>query len=214
MMISRVTQLNNNSLICKNNSPKTYLSNQDNSLKPSFKGGFKEPKALASFIDKVAEKYVKMLGSKQGQNLINWTEKHPGFKKNYFAHLIVLGSTLLSGMYVVKTINNKKLDAEKRRTLAINQGAVFALSTVMAYTFDKMLNKKTDAVITKFKTLNKNLGNLDQCVDGIKKGKSIVVIDSVYRFIAPVLVTPIANHIGNKINEKKAAKRAALDKQA
>jgi hypothetical protein len=214
MIISKITPLNNYKQTCKN---KPALNLDNSSV--SFQGGFKEPKFLTKFIDKIAGGYVKMLESKAGQKIINATENHPKYKKNYFAHLIVLGSTLLSGMYVIKTMNNKNLDSEKRQTLAINQGIVYVVSTIMAYTFDKMLNKKTEHTIGKFKSLNTELKKVNpekfaQCVEGIKKGKSIVVIDSVYRFLAPVAVTPLANHIGNKINDKKTAKNATLNKQA
>lgn len=214
MIISKISPLNN----YKND---FGISNRNQCLldqsagEVSFKGRFKEPKFLTPIIDNIAFRFVKMIESKPGQKLVEATAKHPKFNKNIFAHLIVAGSTLLSGMYVIKTIGNKNLDSEKRRTLALNQGFVFLLSTVMAYTFDKMLNKKTDAVVAKFKNLNKDLlktnpAKFNQCIDGIKKGKSIVVIDSVYRFLAPVAVTPVANYIGNRLNEKNAVKNKAV----
>lgn len=217
-----------------------------------------------------------------------------------FSNLIVLGSTIMSGFYVGKTLTNEKLSKERRRTLAINQGLVYGVSTAMAYTLDFWTNKKARQIRDDFalvnneanqkplamlreqaKTLlpenfinsleakrseynsdklNKDLGSLFSDVDkkgkfnhimrdelkaitektgkiltgakldefnllaktiktvehmkaldgGLSKGKSIIAIDTVYRFIAPVLVTPIANAIGNHMAEKKEAKKVQM----
>lgn len=134
-------------------------------------------------------------------------ENQKKFSSNLFSHLIVIGSTILSGFYVVKTINNKKLEEKKRRTLAINQAAVWLASTIMAYTVDGKLNKwvnKVKADFNKLDDLAKVKNPLQKKhIEGIGKARSIMVIDTIYRFIAPVAMTPIANYIGNKINENK-----------
>lgn len=135
------------------------------------------------------------------------------FDSMLFSHLIVIGSTILSGFYVIKTINNKKLDEKKRRTLSINQAAVWLASTVMAYTVDGKLSKMTDKVKKDFIKLEKQSAKnnplLDKHVEGIGKAKTIMVIDTIYRFLAPVAMTPIANYIGNKIQESEKAQIAS-----
>lgn len=139
-------------------------------------------------------------------------DKAKKFESFLFANLIVIGSTILSGFYVIKTINNKKLDEKKRRTLAINQAAVWVASTVMAYTIDGKLNKYTTKVKDDFKKLNNipaimkdaaKVEKMNKHVEGISKAKGIIAIDTIYRFLAPVAMTPIANYIGNKLNEDK-----------
>lgn len=191
------------------------------------------------------------------------------YNNNLYSHLIVIGSTVLSGFYVLKTLENKKMDEDKRRTLAINQGLVYVVSTVMAYTFDHWINKKVADPLKdyskhnnqeneknlkalyeqlkqhmpedKYKALidekklvldNKAIADLETTIkqslsidkqkllsktqsavkskeylagldSGAKKAKSIMAVDMVYRFIAPVLVTPFANIIGNRLQGKK-----------
>lgn len=138
-------------------------------------------------------------------------------------HLMVLGSTIMSGFYVIKTLQNKNMDEDKRKTLAINQGLVYVISTVMAYTFDIMLGKKTNQLKSNFKKANMDLieknplfkndkEKFDEAVKklskqekGIGTAKKIIVVDLIYRFIAPVIVTPLANYIGNKLQAKKEA---------
>lgn len=140
----------------------------------------------------------------------NKTKKSPKFiDEKLTSHLIVLGSTILSGFYILKTIKNKDLDEEKRKTLAINQGLTYAVSTAMAYTFDNWLTKGYNKFIDNFKDANKAMGKTSEEIDkwgsGLKLAKSIIIIDTVYRFIAPVMVTPIANWCGNKLKEHKKA---------
>lgn len=206
------------------------------------------------------------------ENLSDKSKKLKLVKKyndNLYSHLIVIGSTVLSGFYVLKTLENKKMDEDKRRTLAINQGLVYVVSTVMAYTFDHWINKKVSGPLKEYSKYNnqeneKNLkalyeqlkenlpedkyrtlvdesklvldnnaiteleGAIKQSLSiekqkllsktqsairsqeylagldsGAKKAKSIMAVDMVYRFIAPVLVTPFANIIGNRLQGKK-----------
>lgn len=128
---------------------------------------------------------------------------------NLLAHLIVLGSTILSGFYIKKTLENKDLDAKRRKTLAINQAAVWALSTVSAYTIDGLIKKKFSTFVDKFMAANSHFNNdvieIERYKKGLSQARTAIVMGFVYRFLAPVVVTPIANAIGNKVNEKHSA---------
>lgn len=189
-----------------NNMTSNMSKNSKNKKDINFKGYLVCNKALTKLETSMAYGFAKFADSTPMESLVKKTNSNKKIHDNLFAHLIVFGSTLLSGMYMVKTITNKKLEDQKRKTLAINQGIVFVLSTVMAYTFDKMLAKKTNHVIDKYKALNANEKNLANQVKGIKIAKTTIIIDMVYRFIAPVAVTPVANYFGNKMQEKKAAR--------
>lgn len=156
--------------------------------------------AMEPIEDGIANGLAKLVESKPAQSLFKFTYKHNGLKKNLISHLIVLGSTLLSGFYVGKTLTNKKLDEKKRNTLALNQAGVFILSTIMAYSFDNMVTKKVDKVKDKFIEINKGKLNVDNQVKGIEAAKKIMIFTTMYRLIAPVIITPIANYIGNKVN--------------
>lgn len=153
--------------------------------------------------ENIAEGLANLLQTKASKKLIKKTEAHPKFNENLVSHLIVIGSTLLSGFYVLKTLQNDKLDDKKRKTLAINQAAVFTLSTIMAYTFDNIITKKTNKIKKRFEKLNLGNPKLEDHIKGIEIAKKIIIFSTMYRFIAPVIVTPIANAIGNKLNNKK-----------
>ena len=176
----------------------------------------KYKKVFNPVVEKLAEWIGQLAGSKAMKKYTDLIQKHPKIEKNLFSHLIVLGSTLLSGFYVAKTIKNNNMDKDKRRTLAINQAATFIASTVMAYTLDNWSQKHFKTFIKKYETINAKDPNIAQLSKGLKIAKATITIDMVYRFLAPVAVTPIANHIGNKIieNNKKTKEQKQLNKTA
>lgn len=147
---------------------------------------------------KMAFKITRILETKQVQNIVE-KSKTPLLA----AHLTAFTSLVLSGFYIKKTLENEKLDPEKRKTLAINQGSVCILSTALSYTINKVLDKKVNEFTDKFLKANahESLDSLAHYKDGIKTAASIMIFMTIYRFIAPVIVTPIANHIGNKLKD-------------
>ncbi len=159
-------------------------------------------------------------------------------------HVQVAGSVIISGMYMLQTIRNKELDEDRRRTLAVNQGLTFLISTFGSYFIDRGLDDWWEKITVKYaekQTGDKDLGKKlkaindeikaqfekeygkkppkgkkpkyvktlkyveDHCPDALLETKlrgmgvlkKLVVFGTVYRFLAPVLVTPFANMIGD-----------------
>lgn len=160
----------------------------------------------------LAKGTAKILELKPVEKLIDKTKNN-----DYLvSHLTVLTSLVLSGFYMKKTMENKDLEDTKKKTLAINQGAVLVLSTALSYTFDRYAKKHITQFSDNF--IKANAGEearmLDKYKVGIKAAASMMIFGMMYRFVAPVAVTPIANHIGNKIQDKKDKERMAKhDKQ-
>lgn len=244
-----------------------YSNNNNKQLKtgifynqPAFKGDIpipKKSKLLAPFhngMDKfttwISDNYTsKLYTSKLAQYLAKKTDK----LNSVVDHMQVMGSIIISGMYMTQTLRNKQLDEDRRRTLAINQGLTFVLSTIGSYTIDNMLDTKWEKLtakyaqkqtgdntfIEKLNQLNKEklakfnadktAGKLaedakfratsvldyvsqttqDKGLESRLKGmgvlKKLVVFGTVYRFLAPVAVTPFATMIGNKLVHHKNA---------
>lgn len=164
---------------------------------------------------KIANGLAWLMQTNPAKKLVKFTERTDFLKNNLYAHLLTLGSVIMSGFYVSRTLTNKKLDDKKKKTLAINQSAVFMASTIMAYTFDGIMNKKTDILKNKFRTLNlgKHIDNIEECIKGIDIAKKVMIFSTMNRFVAPVLVTPLAIYIGNKLQEKKEAELAFGNKK-
>ena len=121
-------------------------------------------------------------------------------------------------------------DADRRRTLAINQALCFFIPTIAAYTVDHALKDwtkkqeykysgwqehKTDIAKFEGKVLNKKevAKELGQKLKGVRILSSLATFTLIYRYATPVIITPIANWIGDRINTKKAeqAKEIALN---
>ena len=177
-------------------------------------------------------------------------------------HLNVASSAAISGMYIKKTLDNDKLDKDRRNTLAINQALVFAVSTAGSYLLDDSLGNWWNNTVTpkyagvfldekdkmaefiqknkeirKFnKTASKDakkdmlkvmdyvkkeinpdsikLEKLNTRLKGMDVAKKLFIFATVYRYIAPILVTPMANRIGDRYLQYKKAKEAEQTKQA
>lgn len=204
----------------------------------------------------IADKYTtKLYTSKVAKFLSNHTEK----LDSVVDHMQVMGSVIISGMYMTETLRNKQLDEDRRRTLAVNQGLTFLLSTIGSYTIDRSIDSWWEKVTAKYAqkqtgdnkilekitninneiikaaeakhnkqwkqipkkqrpklmtTLNyieENLPNttLESKLRGMGVLKKLIVFGTVYRFLAPVAVTPFATWVGNKLAAQKQAKKKA-----
>lgn len=155
----------------------------------------------------LAKGFVKLLENKYIKKFIEKTKN-----SNLVQNLTVLNSFIISGFYMQQTLKNKNLDSEKKKTLAINQGLTCAVSTLIGL----FINDKTDKFIEKhfadkYSAVALKSGGPKEAINlfhGINAAKSIIIFGIIYRFITPVVMTPIANHIGNKLQEKKEAKLA------
>ena len=186
---------------------------------PAFKG-HKPPEKAGWFARNFGEWYGKRLIESDRASKIS--EKLGKIKGGSTQFLTTLGSFITSSVYVHQTLTKKDLDPERRKTLAINQGLCFVVPTIAAYSVDKVLDdwKKSKEYrfsglqerkiemarfkgdIKKATEMEANLGNK---LKGVRVLASLTVFTFIYRFATPVLITPVANWISNKINENKKA---------
>ncbi len=167
-----------------------------------------------------------MYESKRANNLADRLSKTSGEMTN---HMATLGALLTSSVYMYQTLHKKDLDDDRRRTLAVNQGLCFLIPTICAYTVDKVLKNWTKQKIEyrysnlkeyfianaskdpnfspeKVEVLKKDLG---QKLKGVRTLISLAIFAMIYRYIAPVLITPFANKIGEHMNDKRKARAQA-----
>lgn len=128
--------------------------------------------------------------------------------KNMPIHLSTLGAAATSAFYVKSTLQNEKLAKKERKTLALNQALVFGVSTAGAYTVNKSLGKIIDNIKYKFIEYNQGNKHLGDRINGFKVASGLLVFAMMYRYISPVVVTPVASWISKKVGEHKAAKEA------
>lgn len=192
---------------------KTQVQSKEQSnegKKISFGGANVNAKKIGLVQNLLSKAVAAVMNNKFAQKVVEKTAKSD---INIVKHLTALSGVLISGMYVVRTLKNDKLDSERKSTLAINQAAVSVVSTVLGYTFDKVANTKIEKFIEKFQAANLSKGaeKLSEYAGGIKAAASMMIFGTVYRYLSPVLVTPIANKIGSIVNEQRAAKAEKAD---
>lgn len=130
-----------------------FTGNPTSVAKEVTQSKFFEParKLHGKLVDWLTENYYsKLANSNLAIKFAEYTKKLPQDKADMTKHMSALGATLISGMYVIKTLQNDKLDKEKRKTLAINDALTWGISTAGAYGFDKYLAKWCDNVTTRF----------------------------------------------------------------
>ena len=271
---------NNYTSTQKNN----YHTNTNPNVNPSF--GTRLPglsaflKPWKKFVDKSTDMIAKYYTANLYQSPITKATSKIADKLNGVVdHMQVIGSVIISGMYMNQTLHNDKLDTKKRKTLAINQGLTFVASTLLSYLIDDAIKEKWEKLTRKYavanlelgkhaslskserkqlytqklKELNKNIeewnkkrkldfnakiksgdlaadskfkmGNvadyiakkmpeskLSTMLKGMGVLQKLLVFGTIYRFISPVAVTPIANWIGNTLLNKSDNKKAEEDK--
>lgn len=101
-------------------------------------------------VDAIKDHYYKPI---LDSSFIKWFAKKSDKFGDATKHMMVIGSTIISGMYVVRTLQNDNLDKEKRKTLAINDALTWALSTIGAFSLDNSLNKMWEGQTRKYMAL-------------------------------------------------------------
>lgn len=166
-------------------------------------------KVYDNAVDCMAMGIAKSLHVKPVQSIIEKAADNKHCNDYLYAHLTTLTSVVLSGFYIKKTLENDRLDEKKKKTLAINQGVVAVVSTIVAYAANNFIDKKFDKFMKNYCNIAKN----DNYKKGLKIVKATVIFGTIYRFIAPVLATPIANAIGNRVHERKEAKSQKVNQK-
>lgn len=230
----------------KNNIQKETVPEKNNKKAVSFKA-----KSNIRFLDGVTQffqKYVlnpigKFFGNLYGRHLIeseafyNISQKISKLPGDVTEHMSALGSLITSSVYVHQTLTKKDIEHDRRRTLAVNQGLCFVVPTIAAYKVNKFINswvkkrgydysganhQAMDIAKLEGKKAPISPEKLGKRLKGIRTLASITVFTLIYRYATPVLITPLANMLGDKWNaniaEKKkarlAAEKLAEDKKA
>ena len=195
--------------------PEVNNKSQQTEAKPSkvaFKG--KKESAFGRWISEFYGKHYgrRVMNSEKIQNVSETLAKIPG---EMTEHMATLGSVLTSATYMYKTLNNKDLDSDKRKTLAVNQGLCCVIPTIGAYTVSKLLSKFKKNAEYKYCGLKEQQIALGQIskeeakvlketfgdkLKGFNALTSLITFTLIYRYLTPVLITPVANWIGRKLN--------------
>lgn len=214
------------------NSNQNYLNNKFKATtEPKEEQGINQPTFNGKLGDSVAKAFSKcyaepLMNNKGLQSFAERLSKMPG---SITEHMATLGALITSSVYMTRTLNNKNLESDKRRTLAINQAFCFVVPTICAYAVNHAIAGNTKALEYRYSgkmrqqialgkisadKLPDLLQNFGKKLKGFKTLASLATFTLIYRYVTPVIITPIANKVGAKFNEKRVAKREAEQAQA
>lgn len=195
--------------------PKTNYGRNNNQV--SFQAG-KKPGKVSRFFAEYYGKHI--LGSDSMRKVSEFLAKLDK-KGDVTRHFQTFGSLITSSAYMHSTLKNKEFDKDNALTLAVNQGLSFILPTIAAYTVDLAIRdinkqceyafsaaqeKKIKAAKLAPEAKQVAMEKLGKQLKGFRTLIGIVTFTTIYRYVAPVLITPIANWIGGKINAKRGSK--------
>lgn len=206
-----------------NNSTINYKSNL-NQAKPYNKnvpfGGSTTPVAKEIVKDAKLKFLPRVLLRAKDTTIVKGLAEKIAKSNNGIAGLLFLDSVILSSFYMFNTARNKKIKKEQKLPLIINQGLVFAVSSLGTLTIDKLLQNKIGVLKDAFKKLalkefvDKSPAILEQetkkigiTLKGLDTCKSLLIFGMIYRFFTPVFITPVANKVSEKIQHNKDAKK-------
>ena len=205
--------------------PDTAESNENISFKA---GAPKKPGFFKKLTEKIGEFMGKLYGKKliESDRMAKVSAALSDIPGGVTQAMATFGALLTSGTYVTRTLKNKDLEDDKKRTLAVNQTLCFIVPTIAAYTVDKLIGGWVKKQEYRFKNVNlgvaeklKATGNKDAAEklvkeivknsNGVRILASLATFTMIYRYATPVLITPLANKIGNWANARRAEKQAA-----
>ena len=104
-----------------------------------------------------------------------------------------------------QTAKSKTIEKDQKLPMILNQGITAVLCTIGAYKLDGVINKKLDKYKDVYKRMNPQLEEkvMNRRLTGIRLLGPIVIFTTIYRFVGPVIVTPIANKISEWLEPQK-----------
>ena len=206
-----------------------YSSNNQLSTKPNNKlntnnnisfTAKKMPGWYERCLEVIAKTYGNaMLNSKLVRKFTAWLSDID--KTNASKHFQVLGALVTSTGYAVNTMKKDDFEKKDARTLAINQGLGFVVPTALGYFIDNKIASKTkkaeynyiakrerELALGKFtpKEVADAKKTLSRGIVGFRALMAIITFTTLYRFVVPVAITPLANKIGHYVEEKRQQK--------
>lgn len=170
---------------------KEKTTNPLNAQKISFKNSLYD-----KYTDKIATGIGNLMNTKTVQNL---AEKF--HKTNFEMHMMNLTDVLTTGVFVAKTMNDKKLDEKRRKVLSINSVLSTSMSVLGGLGVNKLIEKPTEKFTEGFKKANKNSPDLAKHLEGIRVAKSALILGGIYYIFIPVISTFLAERVEKKLDK-------------
>lgn len=185
--------------------PKTSVSmiSKSNALFSDF--GAKYKKAKENFVEKCIIKPI-LQPVMNSDFMAKFADKTADMKK-LPSHMATAGSFVTTYFYAnrtLKTLNKDEEQKKRAKVLATNQVMVTGLSTLGAYGLNDALGSISKNLGYSFREANQGHAKLATRMKGFDIAKQLLIFTMMYRFVAPVIVTPLASKVGKVYQNYKA----------
>lgn len=144
--------------------------------------------------DGLAKNIAKVINQDGMQNFSNKYKD-----SNFPMHIVALTDILTTATFIHETNRSKKIEEERKKTLAYNAAISTGLSILSSYVVDKLLDKPTEKFIENFKKANKGLPNVEKQVEGIRIAKPILIMAGIYYTLIPFLSAFLSEKAEHKL---------------
>ncbi|MBO6273324.1 hypothetical protein J6O48_11170 [bacterium] len=169
-------------------------------------------KGWDNFIENGVIKYG--LKPVMNSKFMNWFADKTANVGNMPSHMATAGSIVTTYFYAnrtKKTLNKDEEQKKRAKTLVLNQWMVTAVSTAGAYGINGALGKISKNLGYKFREANQDCPKLAKRMKGFDIAKQLLIFTVMYRYIAPVIVTPVASKISKLVANRKNNQQAQPD---
>lgn len=168
-------------------------------------------KAYDSLTELIANRFIKPLANtKMIESILKFVDKHQVNVPRWGAAIF---ANILNAFYMYSVAKSDKLKKEQKSPLMLNMLITTVLSTLGGFAIDGAIDKALKPIENKIRVAHasKPRQEVDILVKGFKTAKSLLVFQMLYRFVAPVIATPMANWGINKYNDRKSQKIKVVD---
>lgn len=152
---------------------------------PNFKGKLTD--TLSKKIGKIFDKKGLQDFSKKVSN------------KNFDDLLLYAKDTLLTTLFSIETLKNKKIEKENKKPLIINSVVSTGLAIISSMTIEKVFDKQIQKSLDNFKQKHLNDVKLHKYVEGLNLARSAFILAAIYYGIIPIIST----FAGEKLSKEK-----------
>ena len=107
---------------------------------------------------------------------------------------------------ITKKINDQFKGMDKAKAFEVTQKTINKVTDAISDTIKGTKNASESGVMDKIDDIYNNLAGkmeADKLLPGINKIKTVIIFGIIYRYLGPVLVTPLANKLSSKFFDKK-----------
>jgi hypothetical protein len=150
--------------------------------------------------NKISKNLGKIIDNKKFQN---FAIKNKNQSEDIAKHITAGTDVLLTTTSVIQTNNSKRIKEDRKKALIYNNVISTGVTLFGGYQIDKIIKKRTEKFIEKFKKINANDTKLNKYIEGINILRPALIFAGIYYGILPIFSTYTSEKIDKLIQKQK-----------